>query len=108
MTMDPRLQAWLDGDIELEALPETLREEAHAWSEFLGSARTQGVAGAPFGATARVMDAIRADVANGLGSRAAAGAAWLLRPRAVRIPPLAVAAAIALVILSVTQLAVRP
>lgn len=107
MTMDPRLQAWLDGDIELEALPDTLKDEAAAWSELLTDARTGGISGAPLGATARVMEAIRADAAGGLGSRAATWASWVLRPRPVRVSPLAAAAAIVLVAWSVTQLAVR-
>ena len=107
MTMDPRLQAWLDGDIELEALPDTLKDEAAAWSELLTDARTGGISGAPLGATARVMAAIRVDAARGLGSHAASWAGWLLRPRSVRVSPLAAAAAIVLVAWSVTQLAVR-
>lgn len=108
MTMDPRLQAWLDGDIEFEALPETLKDEAEAWSELLADVRTHGVAGAPLGATNRVMEAIQADAASGAGSRLAAWSTWLVRPRAVRISPLAAAAAIALVAWSVTQFALGP
>jgi len=107
MRMDPRLQAWLDGDIEFEALPDTLKDEATAWSELLADARTGGISGAPLGAGARVMDAIRVDAARGLGSRAATWASWLLRPRPVRVSPLAAAAAIVLVAWSATQLAVR-
>lgn len=106
MNMDPRLQAWLDGDIELEALPEMLRDQAAAWSELLTDARTGGVAGAPLGATSRVMDAIRANASRGFGSRAAAGMSWLLRPRPMRVSPIAAAAALVLVAWSVTQLAV--
>ncbi|MFQ5529475.1 MAG: glycogen-binding domain-containing protein [Gemmatimonadota bacterium] len=106
MTMDPRLQAWLDGDIEFEALPETLRGAAEAWSELLENARSDQVAGAPLGATARVMDAIRADASGGAGSRVVAWASWLFRPRPIRISPLAAAAAIALVAWSVTRIAV--
>ncbi len=107
MTMDPRLQAWLDGDSEFEALPDALKDEAVAWSELLADARTGGISGAPLGATIRVMDAIRVDAARGLGSRAANWVSWLLRPRPVRVSPLAAAAAIVLVAWSVTQLAVR-
>jgi len=108
MTMDPRLQAWLDGDIDFEALPETLRGEAEAWSELLEDVRTHAVAGAPLGATARVMEAVQADAAGGAGARLAAWTTWLVRPRAVRISPLAAAAAIALVAWSVTQFALSP
>ncbi|TFG65455.1 MAG: hypothetical protein E4H28_04150 [Gemmatimonadales bacterium] len=106
MTMDPRLQAWLDGEIEFEALPETLREQAAAWSELLTDARTGGVSGAPLGATSRVMTAIRADASRGFGSRVAAWMSWLLRPRPMRVSPIAAAAVIALVAWSATQFAV--
>jgi hypothetical protein len=106
MTMDPRLQAWLDGDVEFEALPETLREQATAWSELLTDAQTGGVSGAPLGATSRVMDAIRADASRGLGSRLATWMNWVLRPRPMRISPVAAAAVIALVAWSATQIAV--
>ncbi len=105
MTMDPRLQAWLDGDMELEALPETLRDQAAAWSELLTEARTDGVSGAPLGATSRVMDAIRADASRGLGARVRTAFGWLLMPRPMRVSPIAAAAALALVAWSVTQLA---
>jgi len=105
MTLDPRLQSWLDGDIEYEALPDTLREQATAWSQLLTDAHTGGVSGAPLGATSRVMDAIRADRSRGFGTRFAAWMSWLLRPRPMRVSPVAAAAAIALVAWSVTQLA---
>ena len=107
MKMDPRLQAWLDGDIEFEALPETLRDQAAAWSELLTEARTGGVSGAPLGATSRVMDAIRADASRGLGASLRTGMVWLLRPRPIRVSPVAAAAALALVAWSVTQLALN-
>ncbi len=107
MTMDPRLQAWLDGDVEFETLPDKLKDEAAAWSELLADARTGGISGAPLGATARVMEAIREDAARGLGTRATAWVSWVLRPRPMRVSPLAAAAAIVLVAWSVTQLAVR-
>lgn len=106
MTMDPRLQAWLDGDIELEALPETLRDQAAAWSGLITDARAGDISGAPLGATSRVMDAIRADASWGVGSRIATWLSWVLRPRPMRVSPIAAAAAIALVAWSVTQLAV--
>ena len=105
MTLDPRLQSWLDGDIEYEALPDTLREQAAAWSELLTDAHADGVSGAPLGATSRVMDAIRADRSRGIGTRFVAWMSWLLRPRPMRVSPIAAAAAIALVAWSVTQLA---
>lgn len=100
MTMDPRLQAWLDGELGLDDLPESLRAEASAWRGMLDGVRELPAPGAAPGATARVMEAIRADAAarpSVLG-RFAEGLAWLARPRPMRIPPLAAAAALALVV----------
>lgn len=107
MTMDPRLQAWLDGDIEYEALPEALREQATAWSDLL-SVTSDASLQAPPGAEARVMAAIRADSSRSIRARAAAAASWLLSPRSIRVSPVAAAAAVLLVAWSVTQIAVRP
>lgn len=107
MTMDPRLQAWLDGDIEYEALPEALREQATAWSDLL-SVTSDASLQAPPGAEARVMAAIRADSSRSVLARAAAAASWLLSPRSIRVSPIAAAAVVLLVAWSVTQIAVRP
>ena len=108
MTMDPRLQAWLDGEVEYEALPGALKEQATAWSDLLGSAASDASLGAPPGAEARVMAAIRADSNRTVRARAASATNWLLRPRAIRVSPVAAAAAILLVAWSVTQVALRP
>jgi len=100
MTMDSRLQAWLDGELGFDDLPESLRAEASEWRGVLDGVRELPAPGAAPGATARVMAAIRADAAarpSGLG-RLAAGLAWLARPRPMRISPLAAAAALALVV----------
>lgn len=100
MTMDPRLQAWLDGELGFDDLPESLRAEASAWSGVLDGVRSLPAPGAAPEATTRVMEAIRADAAarpSALG-RLTAGLAWLARPRPIRVPPLAAAAALALVV----------
>jgi len=100
MTMDPRLQAWLDGELGLDDLPETLRAEASVWRGVLDGVRSMPAAGAAPGATDRLMEAIRADAAvrpSALG-RLTQGLAWLARPRPIRVPPLAAAAALALVV----------
>lgn len=107
MTMDPRLQAWLDGEIEFEVLPDALKEQATAWSDLLSVSGDSSMR-APAGAEARVMAAIRADSSRSLRARTAGVAGWLLSPRSIRVSPLAAAAAIVLVAWSVTQVAVRP
>jgi hypothetical protein len=99
MTMDSRLQAWLDGELGFDDLPESLRAEASAWSGVLDVARAIPAPGAAPGATARIMEAIRNDAAarpSALG-RLGAGLVWLARPRPIRVPPLAAAAVLALV-----------
>jgi len=107
MTMDPRLQAWLDGEIEYEALPDELRVQADSWSDLLSGTADAGLQ-APPGAEARVMAAIRADTREGVGARLASAAEWLVRPRSIRVSPVAVAAAVLLVAWSVTRMAVAP
>lgn len=107
MTMDSRLQAWLDGEIEYEALPDELRVQADAWSDLLSGTVDAGLE-APPGAQARVMAAIRADARRGVGARVASVAGWFVRPRSIRVSPVAVTAAILLVAWSVTRMAIGP
>jgi hypothetical protein len=107
MTMDPRLQAWLDGEIEYEALPDELRVKADAWSDLLSGTADAGLQ-APPGAEARVMAAIRADARKGVGARVTSAAEWFVRPRSIRVSPVAVAAAVLLVAWSVTRMVVAP
>ena len=95
--MDSRLQAYLDGDLPLEGLPAELRARAAEWDGLLDDIRSASPAGAPLGLDACVMGAIEAN-------RAAARPGWLvwlLRPRMIPVPPaavLAVAAAVVLVV----------
>lgn len=100
MTMDPRLQAWLDGELELDELPESLRAEAEDWTSVLDAVRDQPAPGAAPGATDRVMAAIRADTPEDRSplARIKDGLAWLARPRPIRMPPLAAAALLALAV----------
>jgi hypothetical protein len=58
--MDPRLQAYLDGDMRLEELPPELRELAAGWDGLLEQVARSGPAGAPFGFNDRVMAGIGA------------------------------------------------
>ena len=107
MTMDPRLQAWLDGEVGFDDLPDSLRAEASAWTGALDELRALPAVGAAPGGTQRIMQAIRADAAARPSpfDRLASGARWLARPRPIRVPPLAVAAALALVVWAGVRLA---
>lgn len=108
MTMDPRLQAWLDGELGLEDLPEALRREAVAWSDVLEEVRAASAPGAAPGATERIMSAIRSDAAAARPSplgRLWAGVEWLARPRAVRVSPLAATAVLVLAVWAGLRLA---
>lgn len=102
MTMDPRLQAWMDGEFELADLPDELRARAADWTALLDDVRTLPAAGAAPDATARVMAAIRTDTvsdASVLG-RVRGGLSWLVRPRPIRLSPLLAAAVLVLAALS--------
>jgi hypothetical protein len=102
MTMDERLQAYLDGEASLDDLPADLRARARAWDDLVVEMRAGGPAGAPAGLETRVRAAVRE-----FRSRRVAPVRWLtwvLRPRPIRVSPLAAAAA-AIVLLAV---AVRP
>jgi len=102
MTMDPRLQTWLDGELELTELPDELRARAADWTGLLDDVRTLPAPGAAPDAAARVMAAIRTDTvsdASALG-RARDGLLWLVRPRPIRLSPLLAAAVLVLAALS--------
>lgn len=92
--MDSRLQAYLDGDLPLDGLPAELRATAAEWDGLLDEIRATSPAGAPLGLDTRVVAAIEA-------SRTASRPrwlAWLLRPRMIPVPPAAVLAAAAIVL----------
>ena len=92
--MDTRLQAYLDGDIDLSELPAELRAEAAAWDGLLEDIRRGSPAGAPLGLESRVLGAVTGEAPSSLPS----WVGWLLRPRWVPVPPAAaIAAAVALV-----------
>lgn len=96
--MDSRLQAYLDGDLPLEGLPAELRARAAEWDGLLDDIRSASPAGAPLGLDARVVAAIEAN-------RPAARPGWLvwlLRPRMIPVPPAAVLAAAAAIVLVVS------
>ncbi len=92
--MNEQLNRYLDGEIELGALPPELRREAEAWDAFVGDVRDSGAAGAPVGLESRIVGAIRAET-KAPWSRVAK---WWLNPHSIRVRPLiglAAAAALA-------------
>lgn len=94
MNMDSRLQEYLDGDLSLEQLPESLRARAQEWDGLLRDIRSASPAGAPLGLEARVLASLGAR-----RKRDSGWLAWLLRPRMVPVPPVAALAAAAAIIL---------
>ncbi len=98
--IDERLQAYLDGEMSLESLPPELRERAAAWEGLLDVARTSAPAGAPLGMERRVLEALEA---AGRPRGRPAWIDWILRPRTLRVSPLAAAAATAAIALLVLR-----
>ena len=90
--MRQELQAYLDGELELNELPAELREEAQRWERLLGDMRTATPHGAPAGLENRVRRALPARRRSPAWRR---GASWIVRPRTIRISPLAGLAAAA-------------
>ncbi|MCL7976447.1 MAG: glycogen-binding domain-containing protein [marine benthic group bacterium] len=106
--IDLRIQAYLDGELRLEDLPLALRESAEEWDRLLAEVARSAPAGAPSGFDSRVVAAIRkAGPAPGVRNMdpspdRPAWLDWAIRPRSVRISPIAalgLAAALALVVL---------
>ncbi len=106
--IDQRIQAYLDGELRLQDLPLGLRQKAEEWDRLLGEVSRSAPAGAPVGFESRVLGAIResrsSSGAQGPDSsaRRPAWLDWAVRPRSVRVSPIAalgLAAALALVVL---------
>ncbi|MDH3224332.1 MAG: glycogen-binding domain-containing protein [Gemmatimonadota bacterium] len=91
--MRPEIQAYLDGEVEIEDLPLELRERARAWQHTLAELDADtGTATAPEWLEEAVMaevalDAQHARRAPAEGKIGIIG--WLTRPRNVRVSPLA-------------------
>lgn len=99
--MRDELQAYLDGELPFEDLPADLKPRASAWDEFLEEAREAGSARAPAGLEESVMSRIRGRAPERKASWRRA-VEWAVRPRTVRVSPLAgglAAAAMALLLL---------
>jgi hypothetical protein len=99
--MDPRLQAYLDGELRLEDLPPELRGPAVSWDGLLDELASSAPAGAPLGLDRRVMAGIRAR--NEPSSRISKWFEWAVRPRAIRVSPLAGLAIAAALVLAVVR-----
>lgn len=97
--MDRRLQAYLDGELRLEALPDELRGEAEKWGDLLKHVQETAPAGAPAGLRGRVLAGIRAEEV----ARRPKWLDWLLRPRPIPVSPLAATAAVAILLVLVTR-----
>lgn len=97
MVMRPEIQAYLDGELDYARLPKELREEAAAWEGALEGVRDAlDCPGAPAGLEFRIERALKSR-RHPMWRRAAA---WALRPRSIRVSPLAgLAAAAALAML---------
>lgn len=97
--MDERLQACLDGELSRDDLPADLRREAERWNRLVDRMRAHGPEGVPAGLERRVMSALPAHPERAWWREAWE---WLVRPRTIRLSPLAgatAAAAIAFLLL---------
>lgn len=99
--IDSRLQAYLDGELRLEDLPEELRERAIGWDAVLDEFARSAPPGAPPGLVERVMEGVRST--RGSPERTPSWAEWLIRPRVIRVSPLAGLAAAAVLLLAFVQ-----
>jgi len=99
--IDPRLQAYLDGELRLEDLPVELRDRAVGWDGLLDQIARSAPAGAPLGLDHRVMTEIRAR--SEPTNHVSQWFAWAIRPRAIRVSPLAGLAVAAALVLAVVR-----
>lgn len=99
MVMRPEIQAYLDGELDLAELPAEIRDHAVRWERMLDSVReTLDGTAPPPGLELRVRRALNAR-RRPTWRRAAE---WAVRPRSIRVSPLAgLAAAAALALLIV-------
>ncbi|NIR46342.1 MAG: glycoside hydrolase family 13 [Gemmatimonadetes bacterium] len=98
--MRKELQDYLDGELSWSELPAELRGEAEAWERLFADLRAGAPAGAPAELEERV-EAALADRRRGGSLRRAAD--WTLRPRSVRVNPLAGLAAAAVLALLIVR-----
>ncbi|MGD2154599.1 MAG: glycogen-binding domain-containing protein [Gemmatimonadales bacterium] len=104
--MRKELQAYLDGELSRDQLPAELRAEADRWDRLLADVRTTVTTEAPVDLRQSVRAALAARQPRSTGRRAFD---WAVRPRTVRISPLAgLAAAAALALFVVWGRGVPP
>jgi hypothetical protein len=84
--MREELHRYLDGELDAEALPLELQREAEAWQALLADVRLVGPSAAPADLETRVLDALSVGRDGSAWSRFAG---WWVRPRSVRVSPLA-------------------
>lgn len=96
MSVDERLQRYLDGELPLGELPAELHAEARAWEALLDDARRAAPAGAPPGLENRILAGVRVTARR---PKRKAWLDWLLRPRPVPVSPLALALGSVLIVL---------
>ncbi len=97
--MRAELQAYLDGELALAELPVELRSEAERWERLLADVRALGPEQAPADLEFRIRRALPRTQRRSAVRRAAE---WAVRPRSVRVSPLAglaAAAALAFIVL---------
>jgi hypothetical protein len=94
--MRKELQAYLDGELSKEELPAELRAEADRWDRLLADVRTTVTSEAPVDLREKVRAALAARRRRPAARRAVD---WAVRPRTVRISPLAGLAAAAVLAL---------
>jgi hypothetical protein len=97
--MRPELQAYLDGELSLNDLPAELRAEAERWDRLVADMRRLSSERAPEGLEESIVRMLRAESRQPALRRAAA---WVARPRTIRVSPLAglaAAAALAFILL---------
>lgn len=100
MMVREEIQAYLDGELELQALPAELRAEARAWDGLLTDVASGRQAGAPLGFDARIMREIEA---SARGARRSLKLSWLLKPRTISVSPAAALAAAAVLALLIVR-----
>jgi hypothetical protein len=97
--MRDELQSYLDGELGLDELPVELRSEAERWERLLADIQALGPESAPAGLEFRVRRSLPALRRRSAARRAAE---WVVRPRSIRVSPLAglaAAAALAFIVL---------
>jgi hypothetical protein len=96
--MNDDLHAWLDGDVDGRGLDAETRRDAELWNRVTASLRGDVPGPAPAWIETRVMAEIRSRAPQ---PRSAGWLAWLLRPRTVRVSPLALAGGLAVLLVAI-------